>query len=90
MLPTAIHFTHIFEEHEHIVCNDKSSTHIHESETKCEICSFNLASFNYQITQYPDLFPIAIPVKKEINFDSLLFHSFKITNTQLRAPPFFT
>jgi len=86
MLPTAVQFVHMFEGHEHIACTEQS-THIHKSVVKCDICHFHLASFNYDIDQYPEIFLPTIPVKIETNFASLQFHSFKITNTQLRAPP---
>ncbi len=89
MLPTAVQFFHVFEDHEHIVCNEKS-THIHESISKCDICDFHLASFNYDLAKYPDLELPKIPVKNDVNFASLQFHSFKTTNTQLRAPPVFS
>ena len=86
MLPTAIQFFHMFEGHDHITCSEKI-THIHKSITKCDICDFHLAASNYDIANYPDLLLPKIPVKIETNFTSLQFHSFKITNTQLRAPP---
>lgn len=89
MLPTAIPFIHMFDGHEHIACAEKT-THIHKSVVTCEICSFNLASFNYDIAEYRELLLPKIPVKLEANFTSLQYHSFKITNTQLRAPPIFS
>lgn len=89
MLPTAVQFFHMFESHEHITCTE-TATHIHKSITKCEICSFHLASFNYDLAKYPDLLLPKIPVKVDVNFTSLQFHSFKITNTHLRAPPIFS
>lgn len=89
MLPTAIEFIHMFEGHEHITCNDRT-TNIHKSVVKCDICHFHLASFNYDIAEHPNLLLPKIPVKIESNFTSLQFHSFKLTNTQLRAPPIFS
>ena len=86
MLPTAVQFIHMFEGHEHIACSE-NKTHIHKSSTKCEICSFHLGSFNYDITEYPDLLVSEIPMNVKDTSTSLLFHSFKVTNTQLRAPP---
>ena len=86
LLPTAVQFLHIFEAHEHINCSE-NTTHIHESITKCDICDFHLVSFNYDIASYPDLLLASIYVRADINFTSLQFHSFKLTNTQLRAPP---
>ena len=89
MLPSAIQFIHMFEGHEHIACTEQT-THIHKSVVKCDICSFHLASFNYGIVEYPELLLPKIPVNIKANFASLQYHSFKITNTQLRAPPIFS
>lgn len=89
MLPTAIHFFHIFEGHEHNAVTEKS-TQVHETISKCDICDFQLASFSYDIANYPDLLLPNNTVKIKINFNSLQLHSFKITNTQLRAPPVFS
>lgn len=89
MLPTAVQFIHSFEGHEHIVCNDRT-THIHTSKTKCEVCSFQLASFNYDIVAYPEFSQKLIPVKVNDKLTSLVLHSFTITNKQLRAPPVFS
>ncbi len=89
MLPTAIQFIHMVGGHEHIVCTEQQ-THIHKSKVKCEICSFHFTSFNYNIAEYPDLLLPKIPVKIEANFASLLLHSFKKSNTKLRAPPIFS
>ncbi len=89
MLPTAIQFFDMFEDHEHIACTEKT-THIHKSIASCDVCDFHLVSFNYDVFKYPDLLLPNIPIKVDANFASLQFHSFKITNTQLRAPPVFS
>ncbi|WP_310992239.1 hypothetical protein [Aequorivita marina] len=89
MLPTAIQFFHMFEGHEHIACNE-NSTHMHETVVKCDIYHFHSTSFNYDILKYPDFSLPTIPTKTEVSFASLQFHSFVITNTQLRAPPFYS
>jgi len=88
MLPSGIQFAHIFEGHEHISCNDHS-VHLHKSVTQCEISHFHLANFNYELADYPDFSTPKIPARVEEQISSLLFHSFKINNTQLRAPPHF-
>ena len=87
MLPTAVQCFHMFEGHKHITCTE-NTTHIHKSVTECDTCDFHLASFNYDIAKYPDLLIPKIPLKVDTNFTSTQPHSFKITNTQLRAPPF--
>jgi hypothetical protein len=89
MLPSAIQFIHMSEGHEYIACTEQT-THLHKSVVKCEICSFHLASFIYDIAELPNLVQPKIPVNIEANFASLQYHSFKITNTQLRAPPIFS
>ena len=58
--------------------------------SNCDICDFNLLSFNYDVA---DDFKIqTIEIHKEANsiFASLQFHSFILTNIQLRAPPVFS
>ena len=89
MLPSAVQLIHVFDGHEHVACTEHT-THIHQTVIKCDICSFHLTSYNYDIAQYPNLLVPEIPVKLEVNFASLKLHSFKITNTQLRAPPIFS
>lgn len=89
LLPTAVQFFHILEGHEHITCSEKT-THIHKSVTTCDICDFHLVSFNYNIAKYSNLLVPKIPIRVDVSFTSLRFHSFKITNTQLRAPPIFS
>lgn len=89
MLPTSVQFIHSLEDHEEITCSDETS-HIHKTIIKCEVCSFYLASFNHQNAEHPDLLLPIILQKTDVNFASLLPHSFTITNTQLRGPPFFS
>jgi hypothetical protein len=89
MLPSAIQFSHLFEGHEHVTCTEQT-THFHESNVECEVCSFQIASVNYEIVKYPNLVALKIYVKFERSLVSLKLHSFKITNTQLRAPPIFS
>ncbi|WP_297798608.1 hypothetical protein [uncultured Eudoraea sp.] len=88
MLPTVIQISHIFQGHESVICTNQS-THFHNDVSDCQICDFNFTPLDYDIVEYPDLVFADIPLKVEKQFSSLLFHSFKITNTQLRAPPHF-
>lgn len=89
MLPGAVQFFHMLEGHEHVVCTDKE-IHVHQTIEKCEVCSFHFTPFNFDTADFPDLEVPKVFVKRTIDFASLLFHSFKITNTQLRAPPVFS
>lgn len=89
MLPTAVEFIHMFEGHELTSCEEQR-THVHEFEAKCKICSFHLVSFDYDLDKYPDLLLSEIFIELESDLTSLQLHSYKITNTQLRAPPVFS
>ncbi|MFD2550943.1 hypothetical protein ACFSQP_03845 [Bizionia sediminis] len=48
LLPAAVKFGHIFENHAHEVCTNKSSTHLHEIDLDCEFYKFNLANQFFQ------------------------------------------
>ncbi|AEH02231.1 MULTISPECIES: hypothetical protein [unclassified Lacinutrix] len=41
-LPTVVKAFHVFESHEHVVCVDKSTTHIHATDFECEFYKFKL------------------------------------------------
>lgn len=86
MLPTAIQFFHSFEEHEQIDCTEQEA-HVHKTITKCEVCSFHLASFDYEIATYPDLSLPEIHELINADYTSAQLDSFNTTSTQLRAPP---
>ena len=86
LLPTAVQFASTFEPHDHFVCTEKK-THFHKSIVECETCTFNYSPFHYRITFFKDTEVFLTPETFKISFGSLLFHSFNITNTQLRAPP---
>ena len=89
MLPTAVQLFHVLEGHEHVACTDQK-THVHATKEKCEICSFHFTSFNFEAEKISDVVVQKQFVERAIDFTSLLFHSFKITNAQLRAPPVFS
>lgn len=44
VLPTAVKFAHIFEDHKHEVCTNLTDTHYHEVEIDCEIYKFKLST----------------------------------------------
>ena len=86
LLPTALQFVTIFEKHEHIVCSEQQ-VHVHKSIVECEICSFHFTPLNYNLVHHNGLEILLIPETTQERTYSLLFHSFKITNIQLRGPP---
>tara|TARA_R110000823_G_scaffold200958_1_gene331919 strand:+ start:26359 stop:26643 length:285 start_codon:yes stop_codon:yes gene_type:complete len=86
LLPITVQFLHSLEGHEETVCTD-TSTHIHEDSPECQICHFNIASFNYDTESYPELEVLPPPFKVENNFSPLPLQSNKKNYFQLRAPP---
>ena len=89
LLPTVVQSFHLFEAHKHTSCFDQS-THFHESTPKCELCAIHFTSTKYDIVKYSNLLLPTIFVKVQTILDSLRLHSFKLTNTLLRAPPIFS
>ncbi len=87
-LPTVIQFSHYVEGHEHRQCDEKNS-HLHENELRCQICDFQLSSFNYDTLGLPDFETPNIPSEVEKHFASSILKSFKRSNNPLRAPPYF-
>lgn len=88
LFPSAVQFAHAFENHDHRPC-EEISTHLHQDSTECQVCDFQMATFEYKIIAYPEFLIPTIISKAEKLFSSLLLSSFKKTNTQLRAPPYF-
>ncbi len=86
MLPAAIQFSHVFEDHEHVVCNDQQSTHYHETSQDCSVCHFHQQSFNYELLSYVEIIEIYNTKKIESHFSSSR-HDFKINSHHLRGPP---
>ena len=89
LLPTIITFYHHFGEHEHIVCAENEA-HIHQSIARCDVCDFNLLSFDFKIADFPDFKESIVDVKLNGTFKALQLNTFCPTNKQLRAPPFFS
>lgn len=88
LLPIGVQFVHTLENHEHIVCNSKEVSHIHEQKIDCSFCHvllenntvFNLNTVNLHNYSTIDITPIYV-VNKHIEV-YLFFNS-------SRAPPKF-
>jgi len=87
MLPSAVKFTHVFENHKHEVCLDNITSHMHETDVECEFYKFKLN------TQYYTFFEISF-LNIEDNFLKInnTLYNFKYNHQQLsyslRGPPF--
>ncbi|MBZ0328690.1 MAG: hypothetical protein K8F54_13875 [Altibacter sp.] len=88
LLPAAVQFTHIFEEHPHSLCTDHS-VHLHEQETDCPICDFHLSTFTFIPLEQVAASIAAISTKS----DSVYVFSAKTNLLQhpvSRGPPLFS
>ena len=86
LVPSLAHFSHIFEEDDHVVCSERME-HIHQVASDCPVCHFQLASFPYEMASYPEFVRTAIPMTVEKKYTSLMQRFFLQTCVQLRAPP---
>jgi hypothetical protein len=86
MFPVAVQFSHIFHGDDHVVCNEKT-VHIHQVVPDCPICHFHLATFHYDVAEYPDFLLSVIPTTVKKYFSSPHPRFFQKTGIQLRAPP---
>lgn len=85
LLPSAIQFTHLFENHKHISCGD-TTTHFHEKELDCSIQNFHLNTFSFQLFEYPD-FSKKITFTERINHYVSLYLNQYSSHFYLRGPP---
>ena len=86
LLPSLVNIIHHCEIHAHFECNEQKA-HLHQSETNCEICDFNLLNFNYDLKKCHSLEQSEIFTASDSFYSSLQFHSFLNQSIQLRAPP---
>ncbi len=83
--PSIIHFFHLFQEHEPVICSSHD-IHIHQEVQDCEICHFHQASFNYDLFSFPEFINEEVS-EGLVEAKPILGFSIKPINIQLRAPP---
>ncbi|MCW8982253.1 hypothetical protein [Altibacter sp.] len=88
LFPSVFQFSHLFEEHQHTVCNDYS-VHFHETDTDCPICDFHLSSFNFEPRYNPPI-AVALPYSKIDSFQEGLLQTIALQHPHLRGPPHFS
>lgn len=87
LLPSAVQFSHLFEEHEHVACTD-ITTHLHEKEFDCHIHDFHGASFDFMpLTSVPIVPPEAF-YQNNFRIRSISEANIEL-NVFLRGPPRF-
>ena len=86
LLPSLLDVIHRCEIHVHFECNEEKA-HLHQSVTDCELCEYNLLSFNYDLRNSENSEQQLIFVALNSSYTPLEFNSFLNQSTQLRAPP---
>ena len=86
LLPVFIQVLHACEKHEHKVCDEKT-THLHELEISCDACTFQISSFNYDISGNFDLDLPEFYIVTSCNHEQQACSYLKFNSKQLRAPP---
>ncbi len=86
LLPSAVQFTHLLEDHKHQVCTDNSSTHMHEIDLDCEFYKFQINpvfSFNTKTITFLKAFKKQSLIASQYHFIS----DYQKLGFALRGPP---
>ena len=86
MLPTFVQFAHIFDDHEHAICTDQD-LHIDQTQVKCEICTIQVSSFDYNFNRNSEILQFEIIVLKQEGLHNLIFDPLFFNSNPLRGPP---
>jgi hypothetical protein len=89
LLPFAVKLEHIFEDHEHSVCNSKIENHIHQLNDDCDFLNYNINSFNYSNNFVYEVVEIPTFLEKNYIYNVAFIASHKATFF-LRGPPSLT
>jgi len=86
LLPSAVKFTHIFENHEHEVCETPQKSHYHSFDLDCELYKFNIKPQIPFVAKNYDLVDVSINstlIKSQYQSIS----KFQRLSFSLRGPP---
>lgn len=86
LMPSVIKFAHIFEHHDHTLCEINDSENFHECEVDCPFLKFNLHQYYLNEQDY-DIFYLSFnnfEVQTSIYY---FFYNNKKLSFSLRAPP---
>lgn len=85
-LPVLVKAHHVFENHEHVVCNENITTHFHELDVDCEFYKFKLNNNFYYTYEFEDNF-----ISKSISSLNTIYYthlrSSEEMTSYLRGPP---
>jgi hypothetical protein len=85
-IPTTIQITHLFENHEHVICTS-NDVHLHEADVDCSICDYTYTPFNFKINYYPEFQKFSEIKIKSCTFISRYKNKKNSNPKSLRAPP---
>lgn len=86
LLPFALKFEHIFQDHHHSICKSKIESHIHQLNDDCDFLNYTINSAN---TENSLVFETKVDVlfaEKNYPYSTAFFTSEKATSF-LRGPP---
>ena len=88
LAPSFVQFSHVFESHEHEICNEQT-THLHQEEPGCDLCDFYGQTFQYTLSQeYYTVLKLVSGFQKT-DYKSIVLATNSYSSKQLRAPPVF-
>jgi len=85
-VPSVAKFAHVFSHHEHEVCKNNQTTHIHKIDFDCDFHKFNLNN-TFTFTAFNIEFFIAKKESREIISQYNFLSKFQRLQTSLRGPP---
>ena len=88
-LPSVVKFNHIFESHEHDICSNNTTVHIHAVDFDCEFYKFKLNN-SYSFTFNEVSFVEQENNHKITTSQYQFISSHKHTGIELRGPPSLT
>ena len=86
LMPSAVKFTHIFENHKHEVCTDYSTKHMHEINLECEFFKFKVNpvfSINFETVTFLKPYKKQTLITSQYQFVS----DYQKLGFALRGPP---
>lgn len=86
LVPSAVKLAHVFEDHKHEVCTNKSSTHIHTLDLDCEFYKFKTSSQVLNVFKNIN-FHLVINNHGIINAQYQFISEFQRLQFSLRGPP---
>lgn len=89
LLPDVLKLSHIFLDHNHIVCNEHSKTHFHELDIDCQFFKDKVNSEVQFLSPEYAIVPVQTPSKQNFNF-YIFLSEYQSLHFSLRGPPSFS